>query len=281
MQKQLADGVVEAWVRETQGWFTTKEIDTDLEILTASGKASRKVILSRLFKKGIIERHPTVNGRYRLIDNSAAVLEWENADVGNTVNLILPFGLHKLVSIYPKNEMVIAGDPNSGKTALLLNVIALNMNEFPIIYFTSEMGAEELKVRLSRFEHIGKWNFEARERTSNFAQVIKPDYVNIIDYLEQTDNFYLVAEELNDIWNKLKNGVAIIAIQKKQGARLGRGAEFSLEKPRLYLSMGNGTLEIIKAKNWAQEGINPNGRRWKFNLIQGCKFVNIQEQWSG
>jgi hypothetical protein len=58
---------------------------------------------------------------------------------------------------------------------------------------------------------------------------------------------------------------------------MGRGAEFGLEKPRLYLSLGANRLEIVKGKNWAQEGINPNGMCWEFALVGGYKFVNIRE----
>jgi len=69
----------------------------------------------------------------------------------------------------------------------------------------------------------------------------------------------------------------LITVQKKQGATLGRGAEFSAEKPRLYLSLDTGKLTIVKGKNWAQPGVNPNGLKFSFQLVDGYKFVNIQE----
>ena len=52
-----------------------------------------------------------------------------------------------------------------------------------------------------------------------------------------------------------------------------QGLEFSLEKPRLYLSMDFNVLKIIKAKNWAVEGQNPNGMEFHFTLHSGAKFV--------
>jgi hypothetical protein len=42
-------------------------------------------------------------------------------------------------------------------------------------------------------------NFKTVQRSANFADVIQPDQINIIDYLEITDNFFLVAEELSEI----------------------------------------------------------------------------------
>ena len=70
----------------------------------------------------------------------------------------------------------------------------------------------------------------------------------------------------------MKNGIAIVALQKKRGVELGRGAEFSLEKPRLYLSMENGEIKIVKAKNWRRKDVNPNGMVSKFKIVNGCDF---------
>jgi len=46
----------------------------------------------------------------------------------------------------------------------------------------------------------------------------------------------------------------------------------SIEKARLYLSISDGNLKIVKGKNWATEH-NPNGMEWKFKLLQGSKFI--------
>jgi hypothetical protein len=65
-------------------------------------------------------------------------------------------------------------------------------------------------------------------------------------------------------------------LQKKEGANLGRGAEFSSEKARLYVSLdeirgiNKHRLTIIKGKNWAQPGINPNNKSIVFNIKDGC-----------
>jgi hypothetical protein len=138
------------------------------------------------------------------------------------------------------------------------------------------MGPEELKLRITKFPDFNKtfWRkFKPRERASNFADAISPNSVNIIDYFEISDNFYAIGGELRAIHDKLKDGIAIIAIQKKGTADLGRGAEFSLEKPRLYLTMNPGELKIVKGKNWAQPGRNPNGMVFKFKLINGAEFL--------
>jgi hypothetical protein len=93
---------------------------------------------------------------------------------------------------------------------------------------------------------------------------------------EISDNFYQIGSELRQIHDRLKDGIAVIAMQKKKGAELGRGAEFSLEKPRLYLTMEPGVLKIVKGKNWAKPGFNPNNLEMKFKLINGCDFLEYE-----
>ena len=98
------------------------------------------------------------------------------------------------------------------------------------------MGPVELRDRLDKFlgMDIEDWHFEAIERSSDFADVIRPDCVNIIDYMEMTTELYHVNTFLTAIGHKLGSGIAIVALQKKQGAIFGRGQEFGVEKPKLY-----------------------------------------------
>ena len=137
------------------------------------------------------------------------------------------------------------------------------------------MGPEEMKLRLLKFDdlRLRDWKFHPRERSSNFADAIVPDSINIIDYLEVNKDFYEVGGEIKGIFDRLNKGVAIIAIQKKTGADTGRGGEFTLEKPRLYLAIDSGTIKIVKGKNWANNEINPNGLTWTFKLVGGAKFI--------
>jgi hypothetical protein len=78
--------------------------------------------------------------------------------------------------------------------------------------------------------------------------------------------------------HKVGTGLAIVALQKKVGAALGRGAEFSLEKPRLYLSMDRGKLSIVKGKSWANPKVDPNGLSVGFKITGGCQF-EITRTW--
>ena len=108
-----------------------------------------------------------------------------------------------------------------------------------------------MKSRLEKFEDVGldDWKFSSFNRSSAFADAIRPDEVNLIDYLELSgEKTFLVGDEIRAIYDRLGNGLAVIALQKKKGADYGRGAEFSLEKARLYLAMDSGKLKVVKAK---------------------------------
>ncbi|MCE5249323.1 DNA primase, partial [bacterium] len=169
--------------------------------------------------------------------------------------------------------VVIAGEPNAGKTAYLLNVVRMNMARHDIHYFTSEMGAAEFRKRLSNFSDVAldDWRFNPRERSTNFADVIRPDAVNIIDYLEIHEDFYRLGGQIKAVFDRLRKGIAVIALQKNLNTDIGRGGIATLEKPRLYLAMKPGALTIVKGKNWASR-TNPNGLSSRFRIINGARF---------
>jgi hypothetical protein len=205
-------------------------------------------------------------------------MNWQEADIENTVNLILPLGLHKLMQLYPKNIIVIAGNTNAGKTAYLLNLVRENALNHEIKYFTNDLTEEELKKRVQRFAEAGMdiTPFDACHfipRVTNFLDVIEPDGITVIDYLKLTDKFWLVAQEIDKIYEHLNRGVAIIAIQKDTNAKMGRGGDFAAECARLYFTLERGRVRIVKMKNLINPAKDPNGKCVRFTLWGGCKFV--------
>jgi hypothetical protein len=266
---------VEEWVKTTSGWFDTPELDRDLGISSQADKANRQKVMSRLKDKGVIEHHPKISKQFRFVNTAVTSLAFKTAKTDGVLPLLWPLKIEQFVNIFPGNIIVVAGSPNSGKTAFMLEFIHKNQKTMPIYYFCSEMGEVELKDRLLKFPDmkIEDWCFEAIERASDFADVIRPDCVNVIDFLEMTTELYLVNQHLTAIHHKLgASGVAIIAIQKKVGAAFGRGLEFGLEKPKLYLSMDKGKIQIIKGKSWAKKNVDPNGLQAKFKVLNGCQL---------
>lgn len=265
------------WLSVTKALLSVPECDAELGIVTKRDKDARRQVFCRLVKDNILERIAGRVGVYRVIEKECNELDFLTADVGAPQPIKWPFDLQTLVNIYKKNLIIVAGSKDAGKTAFLLNTILLNMNTFKTVYFSSEMGEQELALRLSKFDYpMNSWNFKAYERASNFADAIEPDGLNFIDYLEITDNFYLIGGELRKIYDKLNNGLAVIAVQKDEKKDLARGGAFSLEKARLYVTLDRrdhyNELKVITGKNWAQPGHNPKGKTFKFKLVNGCSF---------
>jgi hypothetical protein len=278
--KKNLTGQIREWISITSGNFSITDLLQTITMITKEDRVKVTVIINRLIKEGLIERVGNKHGVYRRVENECEVMDFINADI-ESVPIWLPFGIHERVSIMPGNIILLAGSPNAGKTGLLLNIIQQNQDKFETHYFNSEMGESELKKRLMLFEGtpLDSWKFKAWERSSNFADVIKPGpgKLNIIDFLEIHDNFYEIGGRLGEIHNKLNGAVAIVALQKNMGSDTGLGGGRSLEKPRLYLSMEPGRLKIVKAKNW-QGSDNPNGQQVTFKTIKGCKFP-LQQDW--
>jgi len=287
---ELTRKAIEEWIKLTEGWWSSRDLDRELDIgPEAKVQSNKRMILSRLVAEHIIKRHLTKNGVYKRVKSDIKRLDWRNADPGNTLDLLWPFKLEEYVEIYPKNIIVVAGEKSAGKTAYCLNFIKLNQHRveisqlLPIEYVTSELGAEELHKRLSNFNHT-EWVFNAQECNRDFADIVVPDKINIIDYMPLSDSFYLVGAYIDEIWERLTTGIAIVVLQKDSKAELGRGGMFSIEKSRLYITLSNKPdghkLEIMEGKNWASE-TNPRGLKWNYHLVSGCKFMDIKQEWRG
>jgi len=270
---------IRTWVEGTTGWWETRELDAELGIAGSTDKENRRQIIHRLRDEGVIEKHAKINKQFRYVDTTAATLAFKAASDNAILPIKWPLGIEKYVNIFPGNMAVLAGYINAGKTAFMLDFIHKNQHSFDICYFCSEMHSEELRNRLKMFPamDIEDWQFDAFERSADFADVIRPNCINLIDYMEMTTELYNVNFYLTAIANKLKNGIAIIALQKKKGQELGRGQEFGSEKPKLYLSMDKGRLSIIKGKSWVNENVNPDGLRVSFNIRRGCAFDKVGE----
>lgn len=266
---------IHEWVLSTSGIFLSTDVYNSLQLSTRDEKKNVSIVLKRMCNEKIIERNGDRNGCFRKINDTEEIIDYVNVNTVS-VDIKFPFQIENYVRIMPKNVVVVAGEPNSGKTAFLLNMVKMNMESNDIYYFSSEMGAMEMQDRLKNFDHpLDKWKFKAIERSSEFADVIRPNAINIIDFLEISDNFYMVSGMIKSIYDKLDKGIAIIAMQKNKGTDFGLGGMRSLEKPRLYLSMSPGELKITKGKNWVSPEKNPNGLKINYKLYKGCNFIPI------
>jgi len=283
-ERNLTDEIRE-FVSLHEGYFDLTSLYTTLQILTSQEKNNAGVVINRLCKEGVIRKYGNKRGCYEpVIEQEENIIDLTTAD--NTCLVIkYPLGVHELVKTMPKNIIIVAGESNAGKTAMLLNIAARNMFDHEVVYFTSEMGGAELKERLQNFVEklpMQMWSHcKFIERASDFDIAIRPDAINIIDFLEVHDEFYKIGGLIKKIFDKLNKGIAIIAIQKNPGRDDGLGGQRSIEKARLYISMSPGKIKIVKAKNWVSGLMNPNGLCKNYKLVKGMIFKEDSEWYAG
>jgi hypothetical protein len=113
------------------------------------------------------------------------------------------------------------------------------------------------------------------------AVSLRPDSLNIFDWVNVIGDFWDISKKLEGIEKALNTGVAVVAIQKADGQALGRGGGFSRDWASLYLTMSKLTnfyfrMEIIKVKDY--NGVNPNGKQYRFNIVdKGSHFHDMKE----
>lgn len=274
---------VRQWVETTKGNFSTRDCYAELQIATKRDRKSAYMSLLRLIEDGKIERQGKNTGTFRKMERDAPDIDIFSSGDG-CLDIKYPLDAHEFFLTMQKNIVAVAGSQDGGKSCYALNFTRLNMNRgWGMRYQSSEMGNMEMKSRLQKFEStlgipMDDWkNVNFKEVNTDFQDYILPDGINVVDYLELTEDFFLAGQQIRKIFDKLNKGIALICLQKKFGARLGYGAETTLKLPRLYISIEGNPPEgniatIIKAKNWARDDWNPNNRECTFNIIGGAEI---------
>lgn len=276
------------WISLQEGYFNLTTLKNSLQLLPRE-KSNVDVIVHRLKKEGYIESCGDKVGVYRRVDKDFERLDFLSAS-GDEAQIELPLDLHELVTLYPGNIVVVAGSKESGKTAFLLNIAKLMLGKKRIVYLNSEMGADEMRNRLLNFEDIAieTWaeqmevfNLKATQAPADFMD--GSDTIWIIDFLEIAEDFSKIAIPIRAMHEKLGKGLAFIGIQKADGKEIGRGADFSREKARLYLSLDwdseakMNKIKIIDSKAWRAR--NPRGFSRHYKLVKGARIIP-QGYWS-
>jgi len=281
---------IHAWVIDGgDADFSDRDIDHDLDLIEPEEKEARANALNRMVKAGLIEKVGRRRGWYRYVNRELDIIDYRNADT-TPIDIKFPLGISAFCRLYPKSIVAISGEKNAGKTAFCLNVVRDNQNgDHPIYYFSSEMLSVEMKVRLDSFVGvpIDGWNFNPVHRTENFEDVIVPDAINIVDFLEIHDEFWKVGEKMAAIFNRLRKGIAIVCVQKNPKQEHGRGGSFLIEKPRLTLSLArkfnefdelDGAACTVTNCKFPYGGKNLNGLTKDYKLRNGSEIVETS-QW--
>ncbi len=281
-------GLVDQWLPQHQG--ERFNLDTICRQLDMKQRDDRHHVVKKLSYEVEHEKLEKTDRLYRYVNKAFVSIDWVNASPAPPLVLKWPYGIEDgthfgfdgKVVISPGDIIVVAGVSNMGKTAWCLNLLWNNMDAYPCTLMGNEYEAGKFKRRVSRMTWAdpmcddGAPKFELIERYENWKDIIRPNNINIIDWITMSDNFYGIGSIIEGIRSKLKNGIAVISLQKSDSKSLGLGGGFSLQMASLYLAIDFERLTVVKAKEW-YEG-NPNGKMYGFQIENsGTRFTNIRE----
>lgn len=243
------------WVRNCTGEFSATSLAKDLGIKDSE---IRDTVMADLVAMKLCE--PTMRKAlmFKPISTDAPVIDWQHAKE-DYYPIALPLGIGHYAGVNPRALILIAGETNGGKSYFSMLMAHANLKQnggaHDSVYFwnseTTPMAIKANSARIDRTTDAWK-GLEVRERSRDFHQVIEPNGLNIIDYLQIEEDFYLVGKKLKDIFDALENGVCVVFMQKNKGAALGIGGAYTLHKPVLALSLnethGTNICRIDKLK---------------------------------
>lgn len=281
--QQVTQAEIEAWVqtKATGKFHYTKVMDG---LVGRELYPVLRTIMHRCKEKGIAYPVDGRDGWWRPADNRIEELCWWDGDGDIGENILFPLGINNYCYVPKPSLVIVAGKYNTGKTAFCINVVNLNLEKWEnkIDFYVSE-GAEMMKAK---FHNINSFipkppPFKMYRRTDNFADIINPDHLSVIDYLRvDMSKPYEVGSTLFAIFNKVNggSGIAVVAMQKPPGERkLAFGGASTAFEPTLYIGMDKDTLGFEKIKVPKITNIDPYSLKIQFKISKGVNFYEVHE----
>ena len=259
--------------------FTLGVMDLELQIRDKEHKAIRMQEVRSQVQNKHLRKHRGRAGHYKKLQ-PIDIIEWWKAP-SDPLDLYLPFDLSDYtqstyIRIFAGNMIACAGRQNAGKTSIAQEVIEQNIdrNLFPgkIRYLVNESGGPEIRYRLENNTCITpeKWkeNVIVINRSADYADALDPDAFNVIDYLTDYEEAWSIGRQMSEVYEVIRNqpGVVWVNLQKDSDRDTGRGGSVTLDIPRLYLSMNETEVKIVKAKFAGK--LNPNGQIRDFKISE-------------
>lgn len=258
-------------------WQDKRDIAGQLGVSPTSD-TFRKLILRR--KDKTIRIHKTRPYLIQWINREYTITQMEGRKPAAFLNIKLPLEMEELIRIPPGAVVGVAGYTSSGKTAWLLETAELNAfsQPMPIYYWYNEMSEEKFLIRCEDFPllfqawKVGRF-FPVKQDTFEFGDVLVPDAINLIDYIDRDDEFYRIGGDIKQLKERLETGIVIFTQQKAIQKPYGFGGVQSAKATNLYVALDiryedaetmYGMAEITKAKEWAGN-LNPVHMRCNYH----------------
>jgi hypothetical protein len=287
---KTASKAVDKWLRLHKGeTFDLDVICRQMEIKDSEKRNLITIKLAYEVKQGKLEKS---NRIYRYIDNTTKYINWLNNNETETLKITWPYGIedqthfgfdgHAVIS--PGDVIGIAGVTNTGKTTWATNFLWCNMDDYPCTLMGNEYTAGKFKRRIqpmlawaNPLKDDGVPKFELIDRRSNWKDIIRPNGINIVDWIDPRSGgfeFYDINMIIEGMQSKLDRGILMFVLQKDPNKDTGTGGQSSEHLSSLYLTMDFGKMTVRKCKEW--NGHDPNREMYGFTIVnQGCQFHGI------
>lgn len=280
-------------MRESGGGIDKREVAETIG-LKATSDTFRKLLNRRKSE-----------GKVRPYRGSPYLIEWVNKDYTVTrldkmkahpmLDIYLPLKIHEYAGVPPGSVIGIAGMTSSGKTSFLLEMAELNVLTQPlaVYYWYNEMSEAKMIYRCEDFPLLlqaqkAEKFFPVKQGNFEFADVLQPDAINLIDYIDRDDDVFLIGADIKKLYSKLNNGVVIFALQKKANLDLGYGGNMSIKLSNLYITLDtkyqsgksmHGIAKIVKCKDWKSIEVNPSGLYCEYHTGGKHGKLFLDEDW--
>jgi len=190
--------------------------------------------------------------------------------------------------------ILIAGMSNYFKTGLCLNLCGENIDKHPVLMgnefsIITETGFDVSPRLHNRMRAMSEWiewadgdgrdKFELLPVWDDYAENIKKDRINIIDWINLPGEYYMISSVMENIKKAIGRGIGILVIQKNEGVTHGIGGGRSVEFADLEIRLDNfGKDDILLTIGKVKESKAPvTGKTYAFHVVRGVKIINFRE----
>jgi len=295
---EITTNEIKEYLLRIQGQKTSlRDLRSEFQILpgTKSFDAIRNIMFKLIDQKIV---RPTAKGEYKVIRQVQPIRVF-GSQRRPPISINFPKDFDSEIEMCFAEDLIIregdlillSGMSNYGKTALCLHFAGENIDKEPVL-----MGNEYTTLDnapSSRFLHrldAMNWvqwynddgdNFVLLPVRGDYAEHIVKDKINIIDWINiDTGEHYLIGSLMESIKRELGKGVAIIAIQKAEGAVAGRGGQFTKDfaDVEILLDKMQNSDEVLLSLGKVKESKRTvMGRTFAYAIVGGVKIINFRE----
>ena len=289
---------VRAFLSTVQGQtITLKELRDEFNLLSGSKSfEGMRTIMSR----AAVDKIVRINGRglYRVVKQVKPVQVY-GKERRKPVELNFPRDFSTDMELLFAEDIIlregdlllISGRSNYGKTQMCMEFCGRNIKKNPVLmgneYTTlDDEPAPRFLNRLDNMDWIewvngtGEDKFTLLPVHADYAEHIIKDRINIIDWINiETGEHYMIGRVMEDIKRELGKGIAIIAIQKAEGAESGRGGQFTKDFADVEILLDAfGEDEVMLTLGKIKESHRRvTGRKFAYYIQGGVKIMNFRE----